>query len=184
MKQHLDEQLCANYPEIFRDRHKPMTETAMCWGFACGDGWYPLINTLCRLIMSEVKGLRRDIAETRKNLARQDTINPWAREYYSAERLADLEQKLATAEAELPIAAQVKEKFGGLRFYVDRGNDIHHAYIRFAETMSYTICEECGATRDVYQTTGWVHTVCVPCATSRGYADDLDRPDADEKEEA
>ena len=50
MRQELDEKLCKDYPKIFANRFGDMTETAMCWGFECGDGWYPLINLLCREI--------------------------------------------------------------------------------------------------------------------------------------
>ena len=38
MKKELDEALVAKYPKIFKYRHAPMTHTAMCWGFDCGDG--------------------------------------------------------------------------------------------------------------------------------------------------
>ncbi len=41
--------------------------------------------------------------------------------------------------------AQVKEKFGGLRFYVDDASDEVHAAIDRAERRSYRTCEVCGA---------------------------------------
>ena len=50
MRQELDEKLCKDYPKIFANRNGDMTTTAMCWGFECGDGWYPLINLLCKEI--------------------------------------------------------------------------------------------------------------------------------------
>jgi len=50
MSPELDAKLCADYPKIFADRHGNMQETCMVWGFACHDGWYPLIDTLCREI--------------------------------------------------------------------------------------------------------------------------------------
>ena len=46
MKKELDELLCAQYPAIFGQRTLPMTETCMCWGFCCGDGWFDLIDRL------------------------------------------------------------------------------------------------------------------------------------------
>ena len=49
-----DKRLCERYPVIFRDRHGAMTATAMCWGFACGNGWYALIDTLCAEIQRHV----------------------------------------------------------------------------------------------------------------------------------
>lgn len=39
-----DKALCDAYPLLYADRNKPYTETCMCWGFACGDGWYEIIN--------------------------------------------------------------------------------------------------------------------------------------------
>ena len=53
MKQELDELLCAKYPLIFKDRNAPMTQTAMCWGFDCGDGWFTIIDTLCGLLTNK-----------------------------------------------------------------------------------------------------------------------------------
>lgn len=55
MRQELDDLLCQRYPEIFRNRHRDQTETGMCWGFCCGDGWFDLIDSLCAVIVSQVK---------------------------------------------------------------------------------------------------------------------------------
>jgi hypothetical protein len=52
MKKELDELLCKRYPLIFAERNLPMKETAMCWGFTCGDGWFDLIDTLCERLQS------------------------------------------------------------------------------------------------------------------------------------
>lgn len=57
------------------------------------------------------------------------------------------------------VAAQVKEKFGTLRFYVDGGNDKQWGAIHFAESMSSIICEQCGIPGKTY-TTGWHSTLC------------------------
>jgi hypothetical protein len=46
MRKELDELLCEKYPKMMVNRNKDMTETAMCWGFACGDGWYNILNQL------------------------------------------------------------------------------------------------------------------------------------------
>lgn len=54
MKPELDKALCEKFPKLFADRHKPMTETCMCWGFDCGDGWYWLINSLCEAIQNHI----------------------------------------------------------------------------------------------------------------------------------
>jgi len=48
-------------------------------------------------------------------------------------------------EEHLPKVVQVKEKYGGLRYYMS-GNvtEQMEAYIQSAENMSFTICELCG----------------------------------------
>ena len=60
-------------------------------------------------------------------------------------------------------ASQVKEKFGGLRFYVDSATDEQQAVIDFAESLSYHICELCGSTKDIGHTQGWITTMCKEC---------------------
>ena len=54
MKQELDEYLCKVFPKIFAERNLPMQETAMCWGFSCGDGWFNIINQLCQNIQHHI----------------------------------------------------------------------------------------------------------------------------------
>lgn len=70
-------------------------------------------------------------------------------------------------------AAQVKEKYGGLRFYVDTDADIvdgewlsidlpEHVTktIREAEDASLRTCEVCGADGSTRESQGWVTTRC------------------------
>ena len=46
MKKELDEYLCKVYPKMMVTRNKDMQDTCMCWGFECGDGWFPILNQL------------------------------------------------------------------------------------------------------------------------------------------
>lgn len=65
---------------------------------------------------------------------------------------------------EYPAAAQVKEKFGTLRFYMnsmsmevfDRANEI----IREAEAKSAVTCDVCGKAGDGKSDAGWISTRC------------------------
>jgi hypothetical protein len=54
---------------------------------------------------------------------------------------------------------QIKEKFGGLRFYVASASDSLYAAIDDAEELSYTICEECGEPGEIRRE-GWWRTLC------------------------
>lgn len=58
---------------------------------------------------------------------------------------------------------QIKEKFGGLRFYFNGGDDIIHGMVWFAEHLSYHVCEYCGTTENVGHTRGWMATMCKDC---------------------
>lgn len=118
------EQLVVLYPQLFSN----------CWGAECGNGWYDLLNNLCRQL--------KEIVEKNKI-----GIN----------------------------VVQVKEKFGGLRFYIelecDNKNVAENIYslIAAAEKKSYNTCESCGA--EVKETrstnTGWLKTLCDRCMEER-----------------
>jgi len=54
MKQELDEYLCKVYPKMMVNRNLHMTETCMCWGFECGDGWFQILNQLMNNIQHHI----------------------------------------------------------------------------------------------------------------------------------
>jgi len=55
---------------------------------------------------------------------------------------------------------QVKEKFGGLRFYINDGSDKIYERITLAESQSYKICEVCGEKGGLRKNNGWYTTLC------------------------
>jgi len=60
---------------------------------------------------------------------------------------------------------QIKEKFGGLRFYVQVGRSIsERVYERIsqAETESLTVCETCGSP-GIPRTSSWIKVRCDKC---------------------
>jgi len=65
-------------------------------------------------------------------------------------------------------AMQVKEKFGGLRFYTNISPDPIDGMIWFAQFLSRRICEDCGATENVtVNDVGWIYTLCSRCRKFR-----------------
>jgi hypothetical protein len=54
---------------------------------------------------------------------------------------------------------QVKEKFGRLRFYLSREDDVMHGMVSMAEHMSGQICETCGE-RGETRGGSWMVTLC------------------------
>ena len=138
MKQELDALLCEKYPKMMVNRTKHMTETCMCWGFECGDGWYNILN----LLMSNI----------------QHHID-WNNQNF---------EKGYTQYKQVPQVTldQVKEKFGTLRFYYSGGDDVIDGMVRMAESMSAVTCESCGNPGE--QTRGgWIKTTCQPCKQKR-----------------
>jgi hypothetical protein len=157
MKRELDEALCAKYPLIFKDRNADMRTTAMCWGLECGDGWYNIIDVLCGLLTSEYRQ-----AQSRYDFIKDKVDQPqWegSKKIITQEQIDEAKAKLDEETLKVPVAVQVKEKFGGLRFYVQAATKEHYNYISFAESMSYRTCESCGADGKTY-TDGWHRTLC------------------------
>jgi len=54
---------------------------------------------------------------------------------------------------------QVKEKFGGLRFYYDGGDEYISGMETMAEAWASYSCEECGAP-GTRRSGGWIRTLC------------------------
>ena len=54
---------------------------------------------------------------------------------------------------------QVKEKFGGLRFYINDGSKEIFDIISKYENISHTTCEECGKPGK-QRSGGWIRTLC------------------------
>lgn len=61
-------------------------------------------------------------------------------------------------------AVQVKEKFGGLCFYIYGGDEKIEGMIDFAESMSYLTCSNCGKPSEKNkERRGWIYTLCTEC---------------------
>jgi hypothetical protein len=157
MKRELDSQLCEKYPLIFKDRNADMRTTAMCWGLECGDGWYNIIDVLCGLLTSDYRQAKSRYDSIKDKVGQ--VANEWSKKIVTQEQIDEAKAKFDEETLKVPVAVQVKEKFGGLRFYVQAATDKHYQYISFAESMSYRTCEECGAPGKTY-TDGWHTTLC------------------------
>jgi hypothetical protein len=119
MKSELQDKLYEKYPELFAQKDLSMQETLMCWGIECGDGWYDLLDRVCKQIQNEIKWNKAQKVEF----------------------------------------VQVKEKYGGLRIYMNGGDDRIDGMIQMAESFSYMICDVCGE-RGKPNKVGWISTRC------------------------
>ena len=156
MKDELDNKLCEKYPLIFKGRYGDPKETLMCFGFEVGDGWFNIIDVLCGLLYSEYNQAKERYERTLEI----GVGNTWyGTTILTQEKIDELKANMDEAEKNIPVAMQVKEKFGGLRFYVEKSNQKAQDYIWFAESMSYRTCEICGNPGHLY-TTGWHKVRC------------------------
>jgi hypothetical protein len=57
------------------------------------------------------------------------------------------------------VVAQIKEKFGGLRFYYDGGDDYIRGLVSMAESWADRACETCGGAGKK-RNGGWIRTLC------------------------
>ena len=153
MRTELEDTLFHKYPSIFGDKDKPMTETAMCWGLECGDGWYDIIDTLCALIKWKVDNSKKTI-ELYTTWLQQDDLTPSQKENYESMLQKSIDNKIESVKA-----TQVKEKFGTLRFYTDYCHPEIDALIEFAERMSAITCEICG-NKGTINDGGWLKVRC------------------------
>lgn len=209
MTRELDEKLCAKYPKIFVNRYGDMRTTAMCWGFECSDGWYWLIDRLCSnlqwntdnnnknyVIKNErlrklVPFLEKMIKKIpgRYNFNRKKQINPLViLRGFILGKIFDWRKSLEYVYIESNrypqvVASQVKEKYGGLRFYVEGASREQYAVISFAETLSNYVCESCGSTKNIGHTQGWITTLCEECGKSHSsWVKDTDIEEDEENE--
>ena len=107
-------------------------------GFCIGAGWWPIIESLCSQIQGHIEWKNN----TRKHLLKD---NPYGQE------IPD--------EVPQVIVNQIKEKFGGLRFYYQGGDDAINGMVRMAESWASKSCEECGKP-GAPRHGGWMKTLC------------------------
>jgi len=115
-----------------------------------------------------------------KDLSMKETCMCWGIEcgdgwYYLIDKLcSNLQWNTDRNKYPQVEATQVKEKYGGLRFYytiVHKPNDKYYerhcgvidGMVSIIESLSEETCELCGSTKEVTQTEGWVKTICKEC---------------------
>ena len=143
MKQELDKLLCKKYPKMLVNRNKPMTETCMCWGFECGDGWFQILDSLMGNIQHHI-----DWKEKQRG---------WTIRFNSTAPPEDM-RPVPDVIPQVTLD-QVKEKFGTLRFYYTGGDEYIRGLVSMAESMSAVTCEQCG-NPGTTGGQGWISTLC------------------------
>lgn len=174
MKAELQKKLVEKYPHFF-DYLKKYSGPVIPiqFGFECGDGWYDLLDNLMEQITSYTKhnGKKTRIKNKQIRFIYNyigDISNKLPHKYskHLLKLRKNISKKAKWEEYKVfqPInITQIKEKFGGLCFYYNGGDEHISGLVSFAEHFSYKICETCGTTNNVHQTKGWIYTICDKC---------------------
>lgn len=134
MDKKLQQRLFRKYPVLFRDRNKSSSETRMCEGICCGDGWYNLIDEACE----QLSLIQKKLGIT--------TVFVQIKEKLAGLRLH------AISDLEL-TSKQEKTIYKIIRTILD------HTMSR-----SYYVCEKCGGYRKKYkELNGWYYAMCDDC---------------------
>lgn len=107
-------------------------------GIAVGPGWWPILEGLCREIDNYTKWRNN----TRAALLQDNPYN---------HPIPDFIEQV--------VVEQIKEKFGGLRFYYLGGDEKIEGMVRMAECWAIHACEECGKPGKS-RNGGWIKTLC------------------------
>lgn len=150
----------------------------------CGDGWFDIIDALCHCVQDRINFSRQNrLRDLRLNRAIKAG---WAgnkkplEKYYQfgnvqykvMPKISDrVDEMLAKRTLVKPsesirqvVATQVKEKFGGLRFYYSGGDNYIDGIVRMAEDLSMRTCEKCGGRAGKTVNSGWIKTFCLSCS--------------------
>jgi len=106
--------------------------------WSCPEGWIEIVDEMCDNIQRHI-----------------DNRHFWA--VKNSEQNNPIEQL---------TCLQIKEKFGGLRFYTNGGDEHCQGVISYVENLSYSTCEKCGTNQNIGYTKGWISTVCIVCKDS------------------
>ena len=125
-------------------------------GFAIGEGWYHIIEQLISDIDHYTKWKRNQRAyELKRQRAKKNGIEgvlkfmvepgrePTEWDIENAQNIMNSEQKVPSKVHWVHIV-QIKEKFGGLRFYYNGGDEHIHGMVSMAERWADHSCEKCG----------------------------------------
>ena len=81
----------------------------------------------------------------------------------------DMQHEINNSGCQQVVAAQVKEKFAGLRFYAGGGNEVTRAMIDKYAKLSSETCEVTGGKGHLCEKHGWYKTLSTQSARLLGF---------------
>ena len=162
MKKELQDKLFDKYSSMFGDRTKPMSETCMCWGISCGDGWYALLDHMCmnlKRIQEEydITVVFDQVKEKFGTLRAYHHIELGPR-WTTLNNVSLLDDKPDTEYVSMGWRGSNKP----VPVYECVSRQVDEC-VHVAEQMSEIICEDCGMSGAIQNERGWISTQCVGC---------------------
>jgi hypothetical protein len=139
-------------------------------GYAISPGWYEIIESLVGQIESYTKWKRNTRAyqlrvKRARNKGREAVLkficNGKEPREYDEDRADNImeSESAVIPKVDWVHIEQIKEKFGGLRFYYYGGDDHISGMVRMAEIWAGRTCEKCGD-KGERRSGGWIRTLC------------------------
>lgn len=137
--------LYIKYPKLFRQKDLPASQTCMCWGVACGEGWKDIIVEACQKLQkyADDNGIVIEFAQIKEKFA--------GLRMYTDIKYPD-DHKFKDAE----IFKKEREAIW---------RDVHEI-VGNAEELSYKTCEVCGKPGKPRKG-NWISTLCDEHAQGR-----------------
>lgn len=136
------EDLSKSYPEL-------MEKSNIGDAIGVGDGWFDIIDALCENIYRPLFSAKCKL-KAAIEYPRDD----------NGAYLSACEVELNIQMESLPEIVDIKEKFGGLRFYTYNTTERVEDLISFAESMAERTCEVCGSRGRQDNYANWIKTLC------------------------
>ena len=146
-------------------KYKYIRKSQPCCGIDIEPGWEHLVTALFGQIEHHIKWKRTQRATVLWAKRVYSRLTQEQKELVPSWQLHRINQPLPDRQGRVYIA-QIKEKFGTLRIYIDGVEDDEiYSFIVMTETISGHVCEVCGKPGKGQSKRGWLRTLCAEHST-------------------
>jgi hypothetical protein len=146
------QELLDKYPKIFQQYEG--NPGGINWT-GVPEGWLPIVDKLCAVIQKHCD-------------SPSSMENPEYVEGSSYDRDDSSTHRYIQIARPQVKCVQMKEKFAGLRFYVENADERVMGMISMAEHICANTCETCSTEEGLGFTKGWITVRCKKCAVEAG----------------
>jgi len=152
IKEITTEEIIEKYPKIFQDYEGNPGQVN--W-YGVPDGWLHVIDWLCGAIQDYIDNVT--IPKPNQNYVEGSK--------YDKDDITT--HKSLYGHPTQVTCDQMKEKFGGLRFYETGGDERVYGMIKMAEYICSQTCMSCSSMINTKTTQGWISVYCEECMNQK-----------------